>query len=102
MIFLVIVFAFLLVVMIVQMMRYSEDQYSCRHMARDQEEYLEGLGLNVLIARADNIFGTEQGHVWIAIDFGGIILHFDSVSLLPIIPPENAEYFDSYEEYLKK
>jgi len=93
---------FLLLVVTVQLVRYDKERYSCRHMARDEESFLESIGFTVIIARADDYGGGQQGHMWIALDIGGVYIHFDSVSLIPIIPPENTEYYNSYEEYLKR
>lgn len=78
---------------------YNED-YCCRHMARDFEDILEKTDIDVTLVRGTSIF-TEKGHMWIKIGF----LEIDSVTLLPfpmsIFYKDIREFID-YDEYVDR
>jgi len=99
-IFIVLIILFL-IVFVVQTIRYDKTDYNCCHMSRDEEKWLEEKGFDVKIARAKN-FSGEEGHMWIVLNFFGFYINIDSIYLVPIFPPENTEYFESYEEYANK
>lgn len=54
---------------------YVTDTYCCRHMSRDIEDFLESLGIDVLI-RVGYV-NDSCGHMWVEV-FG---IEFDSVDL---------------------
>jgi len=76
---------------------YEEDEYVCRHMARDLEITIEKFGIPVLIKRGDKING-DTGHMWINI-YG---LDIDSVTMIPSpmgLMYENIDTYDNYADY---
>lgn len=74
---------------------YKEDVYVCRHMARDLEDRLESVGLDVKLVSGQNVNG-KTGHLWISV-YG---LEVDSVTLLPM-SLMNKEYVNItiYDDY---
>ena len=81
---------------------YVPDVYVCRHMAHDQEIWLEEQGFDVKICRGDSKIGGG-GHLWCAINISGVLTHFDSIGLYPFVPwlmYDNVTVFESYDSYL--
>lgn len=83
---------------------YVPDVYVCRHMAHDQEIWLEERGFDVKFCRGDSKIGGG-GHAWCAINISGVLTHFDSVGIYPFIPflmYDNVEVYESYDDYLNR
>ena len=83
---------------------YNDGHHVCRHMARDAEDILESIGLDVMLYSAGDgpvENGSETRHMWICVN--GI--HFDSVYLLPFYNfytgYRNAPVvYNDYQDYL--
>ena len=81
---------------------YVPEVYVCRHMARDQEVWLEDQGFDVKIYRGVTKIGDE-GHVWCAINVSGVWTSFDSIGFYPFVPSllyYNISIFEDYSDYL--
>lgn len=92
---------FVLAIFLTQMVRYNEEVYCCRHMARDEEAFLEGLGFDVKIVTGMTSPDAKKSHAWISVNLFGHDVHFDSVGLMPFLCfmyNEDVRYFDSYDE----
>ena len=90
-----------LIFLLIQAIRYTPDSYVCRHMAHDQENLLEGWGVDTKIVRGLSKANGE-GHVWIAIPLFGGFLHVDSIGWYPFIPEtmyNNIQIFESFDDY---
>ena len=68
--------------------------YVCRHMARDIEDLLESVGLDVRIIAGWN-HNNSAGHMWVKL-FG---MTFDSVSLLPYHSTTYTYNVSEYRDY---
>lgn len=94
-----IIFSILIIDAIQYCIRYDIDNYCCVEMSRDEEKYLEGLGIDTQIVRGNHRF-EDGAHLWIRI--GG--LDIDSVLFYPLLHPliyENMMVFDSFGDFLE-
>lgn len=83
---------------------YQPGVYVCRHMAHDQEIWLEEHGCDTKIYRGVSKFNGE-GHVWCAVNnIPGVLISFDSVGLYPFVPYllyDNIIMYENYSDYQK-
>lgn len=75
-------------------MLYEPDAYTCRHMARDIEDTLESMGIDVTIVTGRN-HNNSKGHMWVKI-FG---VDFNSVTLMPYYPTTYKYRIYEFKDY---
>lgn len=74
---------------------YEKDVYVCRHMARDLEDTLETIGLEVKLVSGKKT-QEKTGHLWISV-YG---LEIDSVTLMPMsLLNEKYDNISTYDDY---
>ena len=97
------IFLIYLMTGIIHALMYDVDNYNCRHMSRDLEDFFERCFIDTKIMVGwEGEPHTSIGHMWIKI-FG---IQFDSVTLFPFHPElygfSNITEWESYEDYMNK